>query len=355
MDGILPRLRFAATGRIKRQLKRWIRQRKDAGLSRRSLIILNLLDGQSVSEVARTLHVSRSTMYRVARRFRDHGMAGLVDRREDNGQRKVDDDYLGLLHEVVQASPPSFGYTRPTWTRELLAKVMRRQTGVAVCLSTMSRALKRIGARRGRPRPVVRCPWSKSSRDKRLRMIRRMLQGVGREEVAVYADEVDIHLNPKIGSDWMVPGQQKELLTPGQNQKRYVAGAMDATTRRLTWVEGEKKNSMLFIGLLHALRRAHPHARVIHVILDNYGIHSSAITQAVLSAMNGRIVLHFLPPYCPQHNRIERLWEDLHAQVTRNHTCRTMGQLMQRVRTFLRRRSRNATKASARRTGRRAA
>jgi hypothetical protein len=27
------------------------------------------------------------------------------------------------------------------------------------------------------------------------------------DEVALYEDEVDIHLNPKIGPDWMVAGQ----------------------------------------------------------------------------------------------------------------------------------------------------
>jgi hypothetical protein len=69
----------------------------------------------------------------------------------------------------------------------------------------------------------------------------------------------------------------------------------------------------------------------------------------------GSISLHFLPPCYPQHNRIERLWEDLHAQVIRNHTCRTTGHLMQRVRALLRRRSKNASNASARRTARRAA
>ncbi|MFP2924295.1 hypothetical protein ACLESO_03555 [Pyxidicoccus sp. 3LG] len=37
-------------------------------------------------------------------------------------------------------------------------------------------------------------------------------------------------------------------------------------------------------------------------------------------------MLHFLPPYCPEGNRIERLWLDLHANVTRNHRCRTLAQ-----------------------------
>ncbi len=50
-------------------------------------------------------------------------------------------------------------------------------------------------------------------------------------QVAVYEDEVDIHLNPKIGLDWMGCGQQKEVLTPGQNVKRYLAGALDTRIR----------------------------------------------------------------------------------------------------------------------------
>jgi transposase len=48
-----------------------------------------------------------------------------------------------------------------------------------------------------------------------------------------------------------------------------------------------------------------------------------------------RVQLHFLPPYCPDHNRIERIWKDLHDNVTRNHTCRSLKQLMQEVRTYL--------------------
>jgi hypothetical protein len=53
------------------------------------------------------------------------------------------------------------------------------------------------------------------------------------------------------------------------------------------------------------------------------------------SAAAERLKLHFLPPYCPDHNRIERIWKDLHDNVTRNHRCATMGELMAEVRTYL--------------------
>ena len=51
--------------------------------------------------------------------------------------------------------------------------------------------------------------------------------------------------------------------------------------------------------------------------LDNYGIHDSQQVQLALkSTVASKIRLHFLPPYCPDHNRIERTWKDLHDNVT---------------------------------------
>src|SRR4051812_29172767 len=137
----------------------------------------------------------------------------------------------------------------------------------------------------------------------------------------------------------MLRGQQ-EAPTPGQNEKRYLAGALDARTGKLTWVEGSRKTSLLFLRLLHLLvTRAYRSARVIQVILDNYGIHDSLQGRLTLATVKGRLKLHFLPPCCPDHNRIERVWEDLHANVTRNHRCRTMEQLMEQVKIYLRTRN----------------
>jgi IS1 family transposase len=208
-------------------------------------------------------------------------------------------------------------------------------------VSTMSTALQMISARLGRPKPIVGCPWSTYAKNKRLREIESLVDRLLEDEVAFYEDEVDIHLNPKIGPDWMFAGQQKEVLTPGKNEKRYLAGAVDSRTGNLIWVEGEKKNTLLFTNLLWELVQRYQEAKVILVILDNYCIYSTRQVEASLASAEGqRIQLHFLPPYCPDHNRIERLWCDLHANVTRNHRCDTMPMLMNEVRHWIRKRNR---------------
>ena len=167
--------------------------------------------------------------------------------------------------------------------------------------------------------------------------IRRLIEKAPPDEVVLYVDEVDIHLNPKIGPDWMPSGMQKEVLTPGKNEKRYLAGALNARSGRLTWVEYDRKTSDLFIlQLWQLIKTDYPQAKRIHLILDNYRIHKSQRTQLALSSLGERIQLHFLPPYSPDHNKIERVWRDLHGNVTRNHRCRDMNELMNEVGKYLR-------------------
>ena len=201
----------------------------------------------------------------------------------------------------------------------------------------MGRALAGIGARLGRPKPIVRCPWPAKKREARLRGLRRLARRDCEEEPVFYADEIDIHLNPKIGRDWMPRGFQRRVLTPGKNRKHYLAGAMRAGSRRVITVDGESKCSALFCALVWRVLAASPKARRVHFILDNYIIHSSKKTQRFLLQFGDRVALHFLPPYCPDANRIERLWLDVHANVTRNHRCRTIERLIENVHAFLKR------------------
>jgi transposase len=330
---------------VKERLRKNFRKVRDAGTKVRYLVIFNILAGRSCRETAKVLKVHSTTVARVVQRFARYGEAGLQDGRCDNGQDKLTEHFLRELDRVVRKTPHDFGWKRPTWTRELLVAVLVRRTGVRVHVGTMSRALAGIQARRSQPRPRVQCPWAKARKTRRLNQLKNLIATLPRREPIFYEDEVDIHLNPKIGLDWTGHGQQKEALTPGKNQKRYVAGALDVRSGAIIWVEGDRKTSYLFLNLLDKLRQRYPQARRLHLILDNYRIHSSTVVQAAFGGyLAGKVELHFLPPYCPEHNKIERVWKDLHANVTRNHRCRGINHLMGEVRYYLHKRNRKTSR-----------
>jgi len=339
----MERIIIKLSRQVKRRLNRTMAKIKDARLKTRYQIILHTANGYSRRQIARMLLCSPTTVDRVRKRYHEEGEQGLYDKRGDNGKAKVNEDYILSLLKAVEGSPQDYGYQRPTWTQELLVKVLAEQTGITVSRSTMCRLLRRLGIRRGLPKPTVGCPWSSKARKRRLRLIKRLIETLPEDEAALYEDEVDIHLNPKIGPDYMLPGQQKAVMTPGQNVKHYIAGALDVRTGKVLWVSSDRKRSALFIALLDKLGREYSDKKVIHIILDNYVIHHSKITQKAVASFDGRIVLHFLPPYCPDDNKIERkVWRELHANVTRNHRCKTIEELMRQVRTYLAKRNRHA-------------
>ena len=324
---------------VKRRLQQIVKKTKEAGLRDRCRIILLYNERLGCDAIAERVGRVPATVVRVANRFLKDGEDGLEDRRKDNGVPKVDPDLLEAIVELLGTSPQDYGYMRSTWSQELLALVLYEKTRVQVSRSTVGRMLTLLNARWGRPRAIVISPMPKAQKMRRIRRIEKLIGKLPKGEVAVYVDEVDIHLNPKIGPDWMLRGEQKEVVTPGVNKKRYIAGALNAYSGEIIYVTGERKNTDLFIVLLLKLRRAYPNAKRIHLILDNYSIHSSRRAELAFRGFAKNFVRHFLPPYSPEHNRIEKLWKQLHANVTRNHRSSTIDELMKNVERFLARAS----------------
>jgi len=317
---------------VRSKLRRMTQRTDDAATRTRYLIVLHADRSVPKAQIARALGCCRQTVDRVIDRYNELGEAGLLDRREDNGQRRADKLYVSTLKWILESSPRVFCHRRPTWTHQLLIETAATYTGVRISKRTMGRVLADLKVRRGRPKPLAPCPWPARRRNRVISAVKRLIQNLPPSEVALWEDEADIDLNPRIGLDYMLPGTQRTVMTPGKNVKRYLAGAMDATSDRVMWVSGDRKNSSLFIAMLKKLLERYPHAKVIHVICDNYTIHDSRQTRTWLAEQGRRIKLHFLPPYCPDDNQIERaIWREMHANVTVNHRCETIDELMREV------------------------
>lgn len=321
----------------KNRLRRWSRRTKDAGERTRAIIVLHYASGKRTHQIADAVGYHPSAVRKVRARFLQRGAESLTDQRALNGTSKIDDDLRAALVSILKTDPQSCGWSRVGWTQELLALELFRRTRTLVSTSTIGRMLTHAGARWGQARPIVACPWPKRLRRARIREIEQLIERLPSDEVALHGDEVDIDLNPRIGRAWMLPGTQMKVLTPGKNRKIYLAGALDARSGRVVRVWHERKTTDLFLKLLRQIARTYPDARRIHLVVDNYGIHKTRRVRELLAGpLAGRIELHFLPPYCPDSNPIERLWRDLHAAVTRNHRRGSLAELQKDVERFLR-------------------
>ncbi|HMO34833.1 MAG TPA: hypothetical protein PKA06_02210 [Gemmatales bacterium] len=63
-----------------------------------------------------------------------------------------------------------------------------------------------------------------------VRKIKRLLNGLSSDKLALFQDEADICTNPKIGSMWMTKGNQAVIEIPGNNEKRQLIGSLAGIT-----------------------------------------------------------------------------------------------------------------------------
>lgn len=327
MDGSV-----SLSGAERKRLLEVFRSHGDAKVCRRAQIILWLADGWSWSRIQRGQYCSRRTIARWKDRFERGGINALLEERR--GRRSPFASYLiaWVVTWVTTKWPRDFGFVRSRWTCECLSILLFQFASVRVSRETVRRWLHRENLVWRRPRPVV--GPQDPQRAVVLRKLRQLLKDLQSDEIAVFQDEVDVNTNPKIGSMWMRKGEQAEVITPGNNEKRYLAGSLNWRTGDLIVTEGAKgegRNSQLFIRHLDELRTRLRCYRKIHVICDNATFHNSKAVREYLAEHGDRIVIHFLPKYSPDLNPIERIWWHLHEEITRNHRCRSMDELLDMV------------------------
>ena len=280
-------------------------------------VLLLCAAGRTPTEIATFLFCSRSSVYRMVNAYNAHLLDALFDTPTPKASwlsPSVCRSLMALLSKV----PSAYGWCRTRWSCATLAAQLTLQRGIAVSASTMRRWLHAIGWVWKRAQLVARD--DDPGRIEKLACIRHVLQTLGKRAVVLFADELDIHLLPKVGYQWMPQGETVKLVTPGQNQKHYLAGALDPKTGRIVHCTSMRKTNVLFRALLDRLDWWYPKAQFakVYLVVDNYGIHKARAVEQWLAA-HPRFELLFLPTYCPKANPIERAFGDVHDKCTRNH------------------------------------
>jgi transposase len=302
-------------------------------------ILLLCADGRNPTEIATVLFCSRSSVYRAVCAYRKGTLA------------REPDDHGGLtppvrttvlvptlrrsLLALLKAPPRAYSWCRTRWSCATLALTLQAKREITISAETMRRWLHEMGWVWKRAKLVAKD--DDPQRIDRLARIRSVCEQLKRDEAMVFADELDIHLLPKVGCAWMPKGTQVEVMTPGQNEKRYLAGALEPTTGRLHYCLGARKTHVLFRDLLGTLEERYPAERYtrLYVVVDNYKIHKAKAVGQWLDA-HPRVTLLWLPTYCPRANPIERAFGDVHDCCTRNHQRKHLPDLVADVEDHLR-------------------
>lgn len=261
-------------------------------------VILLCAAGRTPTEIAAFLFCSRSSVYPIVAAYRAHTL-GFAFADDGALQPPVRTTCLSpslkrSLLALLKAAPQAFGWCRTGWSCASLAAQLKVNRGIEASADTLRRWLHQLGWVWKRAKLTAKD--DDPHRIEKLARIRRIFEHLSPKQGLLFADELDIHLLAKVGYQWMEKGTQQEVMTPGTNEKNYLAGALDIVSGRLLHCVWFRKTNGLFIDLLKIIERSYSAAQYtkIFVVVDNYKIHKAkAVEQWLLR--HTRIELVFLP------------------------------------------------------------
>ncbi len=175
----------------------------------------------------------------------------------------------------------------------------------------------------------------------KVRRLKRYLRQAARDPthvVLVFLDEMGYSVWPEAAADWCAAAPTEPPLADRKKSPNglwRIAGALNAVTGQVTYIDGYVVGRAKVIKLYRRLVQTYPHAERIYVVQDNWSIHTHPDVLEALPVYP-QIKPVWLPTYAPWLNPIEKLWRWLRQDILKLH--RLAGDkkgLRQRVNDFL--------------------
>lgn len=138
-----------------------------------------------------------------------------------------------------------------------------------------------------------------------------------KQAVLVYYDETEIHWCPDVGKGYQLTNEQNRITSPGIDEVRYLLGGIVYPTGEGLYQIFDRKRTMEVESYLQALCQM-LEEHFIFLIWDNAKTHTTDMLGPFFDAYAQQIYPVYLPTYSPWLNKIERLWKQMRASITRN-------------------------------------
>jgi transposase len=302
------------------------RARSHPALARRALLVLAGAQGLANKIVAKKLRCSLGRVGKWRSRFLQARLEGLYDEPPPGAPRKVTD---AQVEQVVVQTLESTPRAQTHWSTRGLAKA----TGLS--RMTISRIWHAFGLQPHRPDPFKLSPHP-------------LLIEKVRDIVGLYLNPPDHALVFCVDEKSQIQALDRTQpllpLRPGQVERRTndyerhgttsLFAALELKTSRVIGQLHRRHRSSEFRQCLDAIEAQVPAGLEVHIIMDNYGTHKTAIIRKWF-AKRPRFHVHYTPTYGSWINLVERWFAQITNQRIRRGVFRSVRELEAAIREYI--------------------
>jgi transposase len=322
-----PSTRLTVSPSERATLEQWVRRRSTAqGLALRARIVLACTRERTDVEIARELHLHRSTVGEWRRRFHRARLEGLLDEPRPGAPRRITDRMVErVITDTLETTPRNATH----WSTRSMAKA----TGMSQ--SAIARIWKAFALQ---PHRVETFKLSKDP----------LFIDKVRDIVGLYLAPPDRALVLCVDEKSQIQALDRSApvlpLRPGQAERRthdYVRhgtttlfAALDVKTGTVIGECHTRHRAVEFRRFLDTIDTAVPGELDVHLILDNYATHKTAAIRRWL-AKRPRYHVHFTPTSASWLNLVERWFVELTEKQIRRGVHRSTRELVAAIQRYL--------------------
>jgi transposase len=271
-----------------------------------------LKEGNEAAAVARMYNVSRAMLFRWQQKYDQGGPVALETKKTPGPASRLSPTQLSKLYAIITGSDPrQLEFDFGLWTRKIIRELIRREFRVKLSEVQVGRLLNKMGLSPQRPlyRAYQQDPerveeWKKSAYPR----IRQLATAEGAS--IFFADEASIRTDHHAGTTWAPVGQTPVVITTGERKSVNMVSAISPRGELRFRVHEGKMNAGKFIDFLKALLDSVPGK--IFLIVDGHPVHKAKkVSEFMKEKADGRLSIFFLPPYSPDLNPDEWVWNNV--------------------------------------------
>jgi len=322
-----PKANLILTPVERQTLQSWVARRTTAqALALRARIVLACADGGFDTDVAQRLHINRGTVGKWRGRFLAKRADGLLDEPRPGAPRKISD---AAVERVVTLTLESKPKDATHWS----TRSMSKRAGLSQ--SAITRIWRAFGLQPHRSE-TFKLSTDPLFVDKVRDIVGLYLNPPDKALVLCVDEKAQIQALDRTQPLLPMRPGQPELRT--HDYKRHgttsLFAALDAASGRVIGECHRRHRSVEFRKFLDTIEEAVPRNLDVHLIMDNYGTHKTALIRRWLMK-RPRFQVHFTPKSASWINLVERWFAELTDKQIRRGTHRSTRQLVAAIENYL--------------------
>ena len=277
--------------------------------------VASVQDGSTPDEVAETMGVSRAAVFGWLAMYRGGGWDALNARKRGGRPCKLTGQQMRWIYKTVAGKNPlQLNFPFALWTLDMVKQIVKKHLGVILSRSSVGRLMDQLGLSAQRPlwrayqqNPKVVAKWLREDYPLICKTAHACRAHI------FFGDEAGVRSDAHSGTTWAPRGKTPIVSTTGARFGMNLISAVSRTGQMHFAVVEGRVNAEVFVEYLRRL--IHGRRRPVFLIVDGHPTHKSATVRRFVETVKDRLRIFFLPPYSPELNPDELVWNDLKNHI----------------------------------------